>query len=219
MTRPPRTSLYLGLAAAALVGLVALSFVLGPSAEERFDDRPAPPCPEGFVDAIGEGARVREGLAALPEGAALLAALRVEVRWCFGVVDVPVVADGRVLVMDRRAPRAEQIARAGHLLLHVTEGLPLPETIGAGADCDALVARAIEREAEAHVLEARLRRALELPPDRYEFEPALWAAPEADRVALVARYLREHPDGAPNVDALASGYRQRCETERRAASR
>ncbi len=204
----------MGAMAAALLALAGASIWKSARESAERDDTPAPPCPPMFFERVGDGERIRERLRALPEGAALLDALRVEVRFCFGTIDVPVVSEGRVLVLDARAERPEQTARVGHLLHHVVHGLPFPNEVPAGADCDALIETAIAREAEAYALEARLRRAQDLAPDRYEFEPDLWAAPEADRVELVARYLREHPTGAPNMDPLVAGYRQRCEVER-----
>ena len=58
-----------------------------------------------------------------------------------------------------------------------------------------------------------MRRALGLEEPRYEFEADYFATPEAERVGVVADYLRAHPDGGPNLEGLVSGYRQRCEVE------
>lgn len=200
--------------AAVLIGLAVLSVLKGAREAQGRDETPAPPCPPMFVDRVGDAERIRERLRGIPEGAALLDALRVEVRWCFGTIDVPVVMEDRVLVLDARAARAEQTARAGHLLHHVVHGSPFPSAVPADADCDAIVETAIDREAEAYTLEVRLRRAQELEPNRYEFEREFWRASRDDQVALVARYLREHPNGAANMDPLIAGYRQRCEVER-----
>ena len=202
-----------------LLGIVGASFVRSARDSASEDHSPAPPCPAGFLDQVGETDRVRTRLSSSTEGAALLAALPREVRFCFGEIDVPVVSEGRVLILDRRAELSEQAARAGHLLHHVVRGMPYPAEITADTECDAVVETAIEREAEAYALEARLRRAFELPPTRYGYERSFWAAPEAERVGLVGRYLREHPGGARNMDALVSGYAQRCEAERAAARR
>lgn len=211
-------TLAMGAMALVLIGLAIASVLKGANDPAPVDPTPAPPCPEGFVDRVGDAERIREGLRAIPEGAALLDALRVEVRFCFGEIDVPVVSEERLLVLDGRAPRLEQIARSGHLLHHVTEGMPFPSTIAADADCDAILERAIDEETEAHAVEVRLRRALGLAPDRYEFEPDFWAAPEARRAGVIERYLREHPSGGRNVDPLIAGYTQRCEVERRQAA-
>ncbi|MCA9610815.1 MAG: hypothetical protein KC619_34705 [Myxococcales bacterium] len=219
MKRPSGWTLAMGAMAAVLIGLAGLSIFKGAREAAERDETPAPPCPPMFVDRVGDGDRIRERLRGLPEGAALLDALRVEVRFCFGTIDVPVVSEERLLVLDARASREEQTARTGHLLHHVVHGLPFPAAVPADADCDAILETAIAREAEAYALEVRLRRAQDLEPNRYEFEREFWRASADDQAALVARYLREHPSGAPNMDPLVAGYRQRCEVERAAAGR
>lgn len=209
----------------ALVALLAI--VLGSFLRSYWDDEgeagpasvgPAPPCPRAFVDHIGSAARIRERLERIREGRELLDGLTAEVRYCFGEIDIPAVTEGRLLLLDQRAGADEQAARAGHLIHHVNAGMPFPDEVPADADCDAIVERAIVEEARAYAVEVRLRRELDLPRARYEFEPTFWATPEADREAMIARYLRDHPHGAPNLDGLVSGYRQRCEVERSEAS-
>jgi hypothetical protein len=76
------------------------------------------------------------------------------------------------------------------------------------------VSRALDREARAYALELSVSRTLEASPGRYEFEADFYAAPPADREGVVRRYLETHPNGGPGLDALASGYRQRCERDR-----
>lgn len=212
------------------VGVVILLLALGVGASFWRTDHgfhapelptgPAGPCPYGFVDRPSQGDAIREGLARIDETRSLVERLgATEVRFCFGPVDVPVLADGRVLLVDERASEAEQAARSAHLLHHIVEGAPFPESIPADADCDAVVRRAIDLEARAYVLEILLRRRFELATPRYEMESAFWAAPEAEREGLVRDYLLEHPDGATNLEPLASGYRERCEVERARARR
>jgi len=210
-----------GLMVVVVLALVIAQVLKGPTTADgtaAFDDSPAPPCPFGFVEGVGERARLEERLRATDEGAALLDALAVNVRYCLGEIDHPVVQDGRVLVLDRRAERPARAARVAHLLHHVVHGLPMPDPLPPAPDCDALVARALDREAEAYALEATLRAAFEAPPTRYEFEPAVRAASDrTERVAIVRRYLAEHPDGAPGIDPLGAAYRQRCEAASRRA--
>jgi len=196
-----------------VLGLIVAQVIRGPTTPggAAFDDTPAPPCPAGFVEAVGERARVEERLRSTDEGAALLDALPVNVRYCLGEIDNPVVSDGRLLVLDERVERPERAARVGHLLHHVVHGLPLPDPLPEHPDCEALVETALDREAEAYALEATLRAAFEVPPTRYEFEPEVRAAEGDARVAIVRRYLAEHPDGAQNVDPLGTAYRQRCD--------
>lgn len=215
MKRLSPWSVGVGVMVLVVLGLVVAQALKGPTTPDgqaAFDDSPAPPCPAGFVDAVGERARLEERLRSVDEGAALLDGVPVNVRYCLGEIDNPVVSDGRLLVLDERVERPERAARVGHLLHHVVHGLPLPDPLPASPDCDALVARALDREAGAYALEATLRAAFEVPPTRYEFEPAVRAARDRDaRVAIVRRYLAAHPDGAPNIDPLGTAYRQRCD--------
>ncbi len=83
-------------------------------------------------------------------------------------------------------------------------------------DCDAQVDEALALEARALALELRLRRALGVTSRRlpYAFEDGFWSAPAAGRERLVLDYLRAHPDGAPGLDGLASGYARRCRAGR-----
>lgn len=204
-----------GLIALVLVSGIAWSF-LQPGAPSAAPTGPAPPCPYGFVDRPSATAPVLQRLRTTTDGAAVLAALGgAEVRFCWGDIDSPVVDGGQLLLMTEDDPPAQRAARAAHLLHHVAHGLPLPAEIPRGADCEALVAQALAREAEAYALELRLRRRLEAPGPRYDFEPAFWEAAEGDRVALILDYLRAHPDGARNLEALGTGYRQRCEVQAR----
>ena len=96
----------------------------------------------------------------------------------------------------------------------MVEGSPFPDEVGSDADCDAIVETAIAREAQAYALEVELRRVYELEAGRYGFEADYWSHPEDERLGIVERYLRDHPDGAENLDPLVTGYRQRCEVER-----
>ena len=187
------------------VRIVALALITLVACEE-----PAPPCPVGALDLPARADAIRARLASRPEGAALIASVRDHVgRICFS--DGPSVVDEEThaVVLDRALGEGEAAARLGHLLVHVRDGSPYRD----GPDCDVVVARALDAEARAHALELELRRALSVTPDvlRYELEDAFWAAPQSERVALVRVYLASHPDGAPGIDALASGYRDRCE--------
>ena len=199
------------------IGAVAWSVARRPAAEGAAGAGSPPPCPRGFVDRPGLAARLEARLRALPEGPALLRAVPAgSARWCFGAIDPSVVTVERVLLLDASLPEEEAAARAGHLLSHLRDGLPLPATIERGADCDALTRTALRREARAHVLEAELREALGLPPDRYGFEPALRAASgRRRREEVVHAYLVAHPEGGPHLDGLARSYAARCARESR----
>ncbi len=178
---------------------------------------PAAPCPPGFLEPLGRSGAVLARLRATDEGARWLGELgQTEIRLCFGAVDVPVVSEDRVLMLDARADDVETAARVGHLVAHVVRGMPFPAEVLPDADCDAVVERALAAEAQAYGLELRLRRALGLSEPRYEFEPAFHAG---GGEATILGYLREHPEGGPNVDGLATAYRERCEVERAEAAR
>ena len=136
---------------------------------------------------------------------------------CFAPEGPNAIDADLTLVLDRALSDGEAAARVGHLLVHVRDGLPYQAD--APGDCDARVARALDREAEAHAVELDLRRALGVGGARliFPFEAAFHAAPSAERVALLRRWPEEHPDGAPGLDGLATGYRMRCERERAGA--
>ncbi len=201
-----------GLATVVLLALLLVSVLTPPrSAPEG----PAPPCPAGFVDrpAIGE-AQLR-ALAATRAGAPLASAAEpLALRFCEGAVERPMISEGRVLLISDAMGGAALTARVGHLLHHAVHGSPYSGVAGADEDCDARVARAVDREAEAYAVEVALRAELGLPPDRFAFEAEARAAEGDARVAVIGRYLRAHPEGGPNLDALGAAYRQRCEIER-----
>ena len=92
---------------------------------------------------------------------------------------------------------------------------------GADESCEVITERALAAEAKALSLELGLRRAFGVPASsarvQYTFEGDFWAAPEEAREGLVLAYLQAHPDGAPGIDALASGYARRCRDARDAA--
>jgi hypothetical protein len=179
----------------------------------------APPCPVGALDLTARSEAIVARLSSVPEGAAVVEATRGRVgRICFAAEGPSVVDSERTILLDRALGDGEAAARVGHLLLHVRDGSPYPDGPTPGdADCDALVARALDAEAIAHAFELDLRRALHVEPEVlvYELEGAYWAAPEAERVALVRQFLVDHPRGGGGVDALAAGYRERCELGRR----
>lgn len=173
------------------------------------------PCPAGHTESGARAARVVERLASVPEGRELARVLDAHVI-CFAPEGLGVITGERQLLLSDALDDGENAARLGHLLVHARDGLPLDsDRAGAGRDCEALVARALDSEALAHVVEVRLQTALEVTPTHFVFEFAsqVRAAPdEAHAVALVRRYLAAHPTGAPGIDGLAAAYHQRCAT-------
>ncbi|MDC3954949.1 hypothetical protein [Polyangium jinanense] len=167
---------------------------------------------EGLLAKLGEvpaGARARDH--ALAKGG---------VSFCFGRIAVSAVTTSGAVLIDEALGTEEAAARVGHLLTHVAEGLRV-EPGGGDDDCEVITARALAAEASALSLELGLRRAFGVGASariRYEFEGNFWAAPAEAREGLVLDYLRAHPDGAPGIDALASGYARRCREARDAAS-
>jgi hypothetical protein len=132
-------------------------------------------------------------------------------RICFGPIGASAVTTEGVILLDDALGEAEAAARVGHLLVHVERGSPLAPQVDPSR-CEEAVDRALTAEASALELELRLRRALGVlsPRVRYAFEEeVVRAAPEA-RVGRIKAYLQAHPHGAPGLDALAAGYRQRC---------
>jgi len=126
-----------------------------------------------------------------------------------------VVRSDGVFVLPATWEDAEVAARLGHLLLHRIEGPPLPDSIPEDADCSLLVQRAVRAEVEAHLLEASLRRELEVTRarDALAFEAALWDAPPGERASVVERFLTT----SQTRPSLAAQYEQRCRTAQREA--
>jgi len=125
-----------------------------------------------------------------------------------------VTPDGMVL-LDARLGDAEAAARLGHLLHHVSRGFMGVEPRAEG--CEAAAREALAEEARALAFEVELRRALHVHGGflKYEFEEAFFREAPGAREALIERYLLDHPDGAPGLDALATGYARRCRERRR----
>jgi hypothetical protein len=126
--------------------------------------------------------------------------------WCFGQQSE--LHEGGALVLDETLDDDEAAARAGHLLLH----LLIPPWTESPAPCEERVTQALDAEARAISLELDLRRALGVasPELGYAFAAEHQQAPPDQRIALIARYLRQHPDGAPGVPGLVNAYAQRC---------
>lgn len=167
---------------------------------------------EGILAKLGEvpaGTRARDH--ALAKGG---------VSFCFGRIGVSSVTTSGAVLIDEALGTEEAAARVAHLLTHVAEGLRVEPSRGED-DCEEITARALAAEAKALSLELELRRAFGIGASariRYEFEGNFWATPAEAREGLVLDYLRTHPDGAPGIDALASGYARRCREARGAPS-
>ncbi|MDC0741803.1 hypothetical protein [Polyangium mundeleinium] len=180
-------------------------------------------CPAGFRadDARAEGILAKLG--DVPAGARARdqALAKGGISFCFGRIGVSSVTTSGAVLIDEALGTEEAAARVGHLLTHVAEGLRVEPRGGEDESCEVITERALAAEAAALSLELGLRRALGVGSSarvRYEFEGGYWAAPEKAREGLVLDYLRAHPDGAPGIDALASGYARRCREARGAAS-
>jgi hypothetical protein len=127
-------------------------------------------------------------LAATGEGRAELARLGQRPTICFADLGEGVLQQGTVLILPSAGSRRRNAARAGHLILHQLEGVPLDERAARShrTSCEQLARRAIERESSAYALEARVGEALGVslsstPPPLLERDyrtrcEALWAA-------------------------------------------
>jgi hypothetical protein len=120
------------------------------------------PCPAGHTDDPARTARIRSLLKTTSEGESLLSGARQPPRVCFGQVDRGVLRTDGIAVLSLGASDGQNAARLGHLLLHEAEGPPLPTALRPDANCDVLVAKAVEAEARAHALEQRLSHELRL---------------------------------------------------------
>lgn len=186
--------------------MVAIGAALGCRAD------PGNPCPSGYSMDLMRAAIIAERLRRTTEGEKLLPRGSALPETCFGPAAVSMITTEGTLLLDRRLDDFEAAARVGHLLTHRADGLGVAEF---GLDCDAEVTRALRLEARALALELRLRRVLGgSRVIAYEFETPFWEAQPDAREALIFDYLRTHRDGAPGVDALASGYLRRCNEAR-----
>ncbi|MCB9765560.1 MAG: hypothetical protein H6739_37645 [Alphaproteobacteria bacterium] len=117
---------------------------------------------------------------------------------CFGARDHSVITADGVLLLDASMDDPSAAARVLHLLAHRGPAPP------PGPGC---VEASLTQEAEAWALELRARARMGLPADRYPFELSFR---QSDDIGLIARWLREHPDGAGHVDAVGAGIARRC---------
>ncbi|MDI1429255.1 hypothetical protein [Polyangium sorediatum] len=180
-------------------------------------------CPAGFRADDARAEAILAKLGEVPAGARARdqALAKGGVSFCFGRIGVSSVTTSGAVLIDEALGTEEAAARVGHLLTHVAEGLRVEPRSGEDESCEVITERALAAESAALSLELGLRRAFGVGSSarvRYEFEGAYWEAPEAAREGLVLDYLRTHPDGAPGIDALASGYARRCREARDAAS-
>ncbi len=204
--------------ALVLFALVVLApcITLGCTPESRGES-----CPSGFHAEETRAAAILAKLGEVPAGARVreraLASHTVSI--CFGRIGVSSVTTSGVVLIRDTLGTEEAAARVGHLLSHVANGLRVEPGPGAEESCEAITDHALAAEAAALSLELVLRRALGVsdPRVRFAFEDDFWAAPEDTREALVLAHLRAFPDGAPGIDALASGYARRCREARDAA--
>ncbi len=180
------------------------------------DAAPTTACPSGSTSDDARALRIRARLESVPSGAELVREAGASVRSiCFAPAGgLSVVDHDHRIVLAEGLEEGEAAARLGHLLVHLRDGLPDDGLIG--PDCDAAVERALVREASAYVREVLLQTELGARPTTlaFEFAPAVAAALPDARESIVLAYLRAHPDGAPGIDALAAGYRARCESAR-----
>jgi hypothetical protein len=126
--------------------------------------------------------------------------------WCFGQQSE--LQENGPLLLDESLGDDEAAARAGHLLLHML----LPPWPDSQAPCEERVAQALEAEAHALSLELELRQVLGVtaPKVSYAFAAEHQQSPPDQRIPLIEKALRQHPNGAPGIPGLASAYAQRC---------
>lgn len=168
-------------------------------------------CPTPFLRNERRVQRLWDRLDDAPEGAALVLRTSAKPLVCFGPTEHSVVTTEHIMLLDTAMDDNEAAARFGHLLMHVVEGMPMREN--QAGNCDARVDAALREEARALSYELRLRRQLGVQAKRiqYEFEEPYWATSEQEREPFVWKYLLDHPEGAPGIDALASGYAKQCQ--------
>lgn len=156
--------------------------------------------------------RVLDALSAVADAEVLGAAASGDAI-CFGE-GAGTTRPGPVFVLPTDTSDEEAAARLVHLLHHARHGrgLVAHEPIAAAADCDALVREALEEEAQAHVLEMQVRRAIGVDRPRRPFvnQAEILALPREAREAAVLAFLLAHPDGGGGYEPLARDYRAQC---------
>jgi hypothetical protein len=156
----------------------------------------ASPCPQGSSPDPARASALLALLEAQGEGVG-------SPRVCFGRSGPSGVREG-VVVLEGGLTDEEAAARVAHLAHHLRDD---PAAFVPG-DCDAQVARALRLEGEAWATEIRLRRAFGVTSP-LPFDTGGEPDPQQ-----IARWLADHPDGASGIDAIAAGYRRRCEEAR-----
>jgi hypothetical protein len=195
-----------------LAALIALVLLLLAGGLWLAVPRPAA-CPPGTHADSGRQVRLEQRLRnalprlATPDALALAKAPGFD-GWCFGQHSE--VQENGSLFLDESLADDEAAARAGHLLLH----LIVPPWPDSQAPCPERVNAAVEAEARALSLELSLRDVLGVtaPKVAYAFADEHRRAAPDQRVATIARYLRQYPGGAPGIPDLAGAYAQRCRT-------
>jgi len=176
-------------------------------------DARAPTCPPGSQIDAARTAALGVRLARHPEGARLLSQAGGLRTVCYGALRHSVITEEGVVLLRSDLGQAEAAARFAHLLHHRVEGMPTIDDPADGRGCDERVAEALDREARALALELSLRQSfgVQRPVVRLGVEGRFREAEEGVRLALLRDWLEAHPDGAQGLDALATGYRRRCE--------
>lgn len=131
--------------------------------------------------------------------------------FCFGKSTHAGVLKSGTLLLPATQDISRSAARAAHLTVHLTDGLT--QLVDSPGDCQTTVHQALEKEAQALLVELRILDETKAPPAAdaaLELEQVYHNAPVDRRETVVRRYLAEHPQGAPGLDGLVAGYTKRC---------
>ena len=127
------------------------------------NERPAgPTCSDGTARDPDRVERLRERLGSHDTARALVLATQGRYVVCFGEGIEPGVDAQHRIRLDATSDDARAAAKLGHLLMHVSHGLPFVEDDP--RPCAERLARAEERERAGHALESSLLRRFGLPP-------------------------------------------------------
>lgn len=126
------------------------------------DDEPqGPACPDRTARDPERLARLHQRLTADPDARALVIATHGRYVVCFGEGTEAGVDAQHRLLLDRSQDDAPTAAKLGHLLLHVSQGLPFEDADR--RSCEQRLTLARDREQAAHALESSLRVRFGLP--------------------------------------------------------
>lgn len=201
--RPERNRVMAALVAAlAFCGAATLAVRLARRVEGRTS------CPPGLAGDDARARRIQDRLRRVDLGRQWLNRTNRLPAICFDEAETGTLRGDDLVVLPSAWTDEENAARLAHLLVHWVRGPRWPAVASGDTDCEDLVARTMDVEVEAHVVELELRRALGVSQHRdgLGMQGEYWSVPPAERRAVVARFV----NGSGQASSLRQQYAARC---------